>query len=468
MRQSQTIRQTTRQKADFRLIAATHILQKGAASLRQLIQEELAANPALELATDLLCPSCGFPLHKGECRFCSGLLITPNNGGDGGEQFLPSHIGQRSDKSLIGQSDIGETASPVSLAEHLRAQAHEALPTADHYIADYMVANIGEKGLLECELEEISGDLHVPLERLHGVLTALQGLEPLGVGSRSPQEALLSQIGFLSQNRKVDPWAEKLISSCWEDLAYRRYQRIARILGCSLEEVRKSVEFIRENLNPYPANAFSGLQQLAAPQGISWPDVIIHREKDGYRVEVVESYESELRISDSFLRLRRVLSGNGNPSSRSVHALESLRRACFFLACLKIRRKTLQDVTECVVDLQRGYLDTGMEENLRPLTRSKVAALLGKHESTISRAVADKFVLLPCKQLVPFDRFFAPGAGPKSIIRELVRREGKHRPLTDKEIRQILETRGYHLARRTVAKYRLLLQIPPSNQRRNH
>jgi len=465
MRQDQSLRQTVRQKADFRLIAANQVLQKGALSLRQLIQEELSANPALELAADLLCPSCGSPLRQGECRYCSGLAAPSSQGAEGAEAFPLPPSGPRKEKRQAEQSEVGEIAAPVSLADHLRSQARAHLPPQDHSIADYLIANIGEKGLLECTLQEVSEELGQPPDRVERVLSVLQGLDPLGVGSRTPQEALLIQIQHLLREKRVDPWAEKVIQHCWEDLAYHRYQKIAHSLDCTVEEVKASAEFIRDNLNPYPASAFAG-QSLSSAQIIRWPDLVIHREKDDYRVEVVESYESELRISDGFLRLRRALAGNDGASDQTAVALEALRRACFFLACLKMRKRTLQEVAECVARLQRGYLDTGVEEYLRPLTRAKVAAVLGKHESTVSRAVADKYVLLPDRKLVPFGRFFAPGAAPKSVILELVSREGQGRPLTDRQISRILESRGYRVARRTVAKYRQALRIPPSTQRR--
>jgi len=465
MKQGQTLRQATRQKTDFRLIAANQVLQKGVLGLRQFIQKELSSNPALELTTDLLCPTCGFPLRNGECRFCSAPFSAFAPGSDAGGSLFPPYPAERENRRATEQAAFPETAAPISLKDHLREQAKTLLPARDHFIAEYLIANIGEKGLLECELEEVCNDLHLPTGRASEVLRVLQGLDPVGVGARDCREAVLIQIRHLAREREVDPLAEGIILHCWEDLAYHRYQKIARFLRCSEEEVRKSAEFIRANLNPYPANAFARQPEASAPQSLRWPDLIIHREKDAYRVEVVESYESELRISDSFLRLRQFLSRDRSISSTSPVALESLRRACFFLACLKMRKKTLQEVGECIARLQRGYLDTGLEEHLRPLTRSKVAALLGKHESTISRAVADKFVLLPSQQLVPFERFFTPGAGPKSIIRELTQREARGRPLTDKQICRILETRGYRVSRRTVAKYRLSLGIPPSTQR---
>lgn len=466
MRQEQSVRQTIRQKADFRLIAANQVLQKGTLGLRQFIQEELSTNPALELAAELICPSCGSPIRQGQCRFCGLLTEVAEQGGEAADQFPLSLAEQRKLKRRQEQGEVGELAATLSLAEYLRNQAQSLLSPRDYRIADYLIANIGDKGLLECELEEVCTELGRPAAEVEHVLAVVQGLDPLGVGARTTQEALLIQIQHLARESEIDPWAEKIVRQCWEDLAYHRYPRIARSLGCTVEQAKESATFIRENLNPYPASAFVGPPQQAAAQTIKWPDIVIHREKDDYRVEIVESYESELRISDSFLKLRRAFSGGGKSNEQNAVALDALRRACFFLACLKMRKRTLQEVAECVARLQRGYLDTGAEEHLRPLTRAKVASLLGKHESTLSRAVADKFVLLPNRRLVPFERFFTPGAAPKSIIIELIRGEGRGRPLTDRQISRILESRGYRVARRTVTKYRLGLRIPPSTQRR--
>jgi RNA polymerase sigma-54 factor len=465
MRQDQVLSQRLRQKADFRLIAANQILQKGVGNLQQAIQEELSNNPALELQTEQLCPTCGFPLRKGECRFCSKLAFIAE-GKESGDQ-LSIYTPLPKDKSSQGtRPEVSELEASISLAEHLRAQAQAALPTQDYPIADYLIANIDDKGLLQCELEEVAQELKRPLEKVGQVLSVLQGLDPLGVGARDPQEALLVQLSHLAVEQAVDPRAEEIIRTCWNDLANHRYEKIARKLHCEVKEVEKAVAFILNHLSPYPASGFLSRGQNPQESNVRWPDLVIHREKDDYRVEVVESFESELRISDAFLKLRQSLSGTLPRTGKEAAALESLRRACFFLSCLKMRKKTLEEVGRAVVRLQQGFLDTGLEEHLRPLTRAKVGSLLGKHESTISRAVADKFVLLPSQQLIPFEKFFARSAGPKSIIRDLIQREARNRTLTDQQIAQILASRGYPVARRTVTKYRLALRIPSSNQRR--
>ena len=412
----------------------------------------------------MLCPSCGSPMRDGKCRLCEGLLATSDKESlyDTAEE---RRLGKRLERDGKPRREVGDIAETVSLEDHLREQMRSVLDADGQKIADYLIANIDERGLLECELEEVGRETKSDLSEVKKALAALQAADPLGVGAKSPQEALLLQVQHMArEGEQVDPWAAEILEHCWEDLAYQRYQRIARSVRCTIEQARQAADYIRDNLNPYPASAFSARGSMES-QAIRWPDIVIYRERDDYIVEIVESYESELRISETFLRLRRVLGAN-NRSGKKTAALDSLRRASFFLACLKMRRRTLQEVAECVVRMQRGYLDTGAEQHLRPLTRAKVASLLGKHESTVSRAVADKLVLMPDRRLIPFERFFSPSAAPKSVILELIHQERHGKPLTDLQISRILESRGYRVARRTVAKYRQALKIPPSTQRR--
>jgi RNA polymerase sigma-54 factor len=261
-----------------------------------------------------------------------------------------------------------------------------------------------------------------------------------------------------------------VIAEHWESLARHAYAKISRALGIGRPELDACLAFIQTNLNPYPGRQFySPWQEDASATGApAAPDVIIRRELDEYRVELPPPVEGELRLSASYARLRRLIAEAPQrrlpPGWRA--ALESVRRARWFLSCLQMRDATLKQVCECLVAEQRGYLDTGREESIRPLTQTRVAAAVGKHESTVSRAVAGKFALLPWGALVPLAKFFDSSAAPKGIIKELIEREDRSRPLTDSELSSLLRSRGYDLARRTVTKYRLALDIPSHTRRR--
>lgn len=474
MRYEQRTTQAARQKMGAKLIAAGRILEMSSLELTDRIDQELAANPALELAEESVCPACHCSMRNGVCLNCGSRRVEGNNGDVVGEALaaeLPLYRVRPEPVDDDVEDPYMRAESPVTLQEHLRYQAHATLTDEDYPLADYLIANIDDRGLLDGTLEDAARDANVPLERLERVLQTIQGFEPAGVGARSPQEALLIQVRQLQQEHPDHGHAESIIRDHWQELAARAYGRIARALNVSRAEVEQTVEFIRANLDPYPGRQFRMFweNQPKNPDAVRRPDVIIRRDVDQYVIEVVESSDFVLRISESYRELQRRLADQKRgwvpPDWR--HAVDSLKRADWFVQSIRMRRRTLQTVTEAIVAVQQPFLDTGLEEQLRPLTRAKLAAAVGKHESTISRALANKYVLLPppASRIINYDRFFTPALSVKSIIGQLVQRESPYRPLTDRQICQILDTRGVRIARRTVAKYRLALNIPSSEQR---
>jgi len=457
-----------------KLIAAGRILQMSSLELLDRIDQELAANPALELSEDSVCPACRSSLRAGVCLNC-GLNRAERHRADALQQYLSEPPPPRPRAETLEEEPEDpylRAETPFTLQEHLRLQAHAALPAHDYGIADYLIANINDRGLLESEVEEAARDLGLPEERVRNVLAAVQQFEPAGVGARTPQEALLIQVRQLQEeNGNGNGCAERLIRDHWHELATQAYHKLARALGVSRAEIESAVEFIRANLDPYPGRQFRAFWQHEPknPQAIQRPDVIITRQLDEYVIEVVESSDFVIRISESYRELQRTMARQkrGWVPNEWRHAVEGLKRADWFIQSIKMRRRTLQTVTEAIVVEQRAFLDTGQEDRLKPLTQARLAQIVDKHESTISRALASKFVLLPppADRIVGYDIFFTPSLGAKSVISQLVQRESPYRPLTDRQICQILENRGFNVARRTVAKYRLALNIPSSEQR---
>jgi len=474
MRYEQRGRQVARQKMGAKLIAAGRILEMSSLELLDRIDQELSTNPALEVAEESICPVCRCSLRQGTCLNC-GLGRLERQQSEALAQYLaepplPRPRAEAAEEETEDPYLRAET--PFTLREHLRLQARAALPAADYGIADYLIANINDRGLLECDPEEAARDLGVAADRVGGVLAAIQGFEPAGVGARTPQQALLIQLKQLrEENGGGDGCAERLLRDHWHDLATHSYSKIAHALGVSHSEVEAAAHFIRSNLDPYPGRQFRAFwqHQPKNPQAIPRTDVIITRQVDQYLVEVVESSDFVLRISESYRELQRALAGQrrGWIQPEWKQAVEYMKRADWFIQSIKMRRRTLQTVTEAIVQLQQPFLDTGQEDKLRPLTQAKLARIVGKHESTVSRALASKFVLLPppANKIVGYDRFFTPSLGAKSVISQLVMRESPYRPLTDRQICQVLASRGFKVARRTVAKYRMALNIPSSEQR---
>jgi RNA polymerase sigma-54 factor len=194
------------------------------------------------------------------------------------------------------------------------------------------------------------------------------------------------------------------------------------------------------------------------------PDVVIKLEEGEFAVEVVESRRFFMRVNPMYSRLATQLRGNGVHYSddEKKHIQQYVSRAKLFMSNVNQRRETMLKIAKVLVQVQEEFLRHGIRQ-LRPLTRAQVAEATGLHESTVSRATAGKYVMLPNRQVIPFSDFFTASLSVKDVIKEIIVREG--RPLTDREIVSRLRDEGIRVARRTVAKYRSQLGILPSTLR---
>jgi RNA polymerase sigma-54 factor len=178
---------------------------------------------------------------------------------------------------------------------------------------------------------------------------------------------------------------------------------------------------------------------------------------------VVESRRFVLRVNPMYTRISTEIPSTGPMSSDDKrHVQQYVGRAKLFIANINQRRQTIHNITTCLVQKQKDFLEHGVR-HLKPLSRAAIAVELGIHESTVSRATAAKYVMLPAGEVIPFSHFFTPSLSVKDIIKEMVEKEG--RPLTDAQIAERLKDRGIEIARRTVAKYRMQLDILPSSLR---
>jgi len=220
---------------------------------------------------------------------------------------------------------------------------------------------------------------------------------------------------------------------------------------------------VKTKLNPHPAHGFSSTNASDRDTRAMYviPDVVISKGPDGFEVEVVESRRFALQINPMYTRLSAELrnsSATMNPEEKR-HVQQYVGRARLFIANINQRRQTLFNITRCLVGQQREFLEHGVR-SLKPLSRAAIAQELGVHESTVSRATAQKYVMLPNGEVIPYAHFFTPSLSVKDIMKEVIEKEGK--PLTDSEIVDRLAATGIHIARRTVAKYRMQLDILPS------
>jgi len=436
------------------LLNLAHLLTLPTLELHQAVQLELAENPALEEAEvhDLPCSRCGGPVLDGLCLRCAY-----DAGGD-----------QTSAAPAEAVDPLLFVAAPRSIAEALLADLHASLPDSEHAIATTLIGSLDENGFLREDLEMLARALGVELERIQAVLKRLKELGPAGIATYDTRECLLAQIDALEARGVTCPHARVIVSDHLEDLGARRTRQITRQLKISQDEVEAVRVFVRKHLWPYPIQS-SG-ESPAAPQRTRYrtPDMAIYdRANRGeetpdtrFGVEVLHSPRRILRLNPLYQDLARQAASLAD--DERAHVQEYVSRARVFLANLRQRESALQRIGEVIVARQEQFLLHGVR-SLAPLTRAEIATELGIHESTVSRATSEKTALLPKQELLPLSEFFVAARGVQDVLRELISDENT--PLSDEELSQQLAERGYPIARRTVAKYRDQLRIPPSHLR---
>ncbi len=326
-------------------------------------------------------------------------------------------------------------------------------------IAEFLVGNLDERGFLECSVEEVARILEVSTAEVRVVLKELQAQEPVGIGSRDLKECLLLQLDYLEARGTTAPHVRAIIERHLAQLGEHKFSRIAQELHIPSAEVTAAAQFIKKHLNPFPAQGTPAANGAAS--GYVLPDVIIARRDKGFEVDVVESKRFFLRINPLYreLMLRAQQEEAHLNDNEKRHIQQYVSRARLFMANIDQRRQTLQRIVAYLVSFQGDYLANGVR-HLRPLTRAMVAAELGVHESTVSRATASKYVMLPTGEVVPLSHFFTPSLSAKDVIKDMIEHEAE--PLTDEQIAEGLAAKGITIARRTVAKYREQLGILPS------
>jgi RNA polymerase sigma-54 factor len=451
-------------KVSPRLVAANYILELSSMELQQAIATELSDNPALELMDVPTCQVCGSELQGSICPHC----IQRQKGSEPQRDDSAHAYEDRESQSGSGGDDddfdpLTKVASEQTLAERLIWDLGTILPDADMKIAEYLVGSLDEKGYLSCTVEEVAYELEVELQNVRAVLKALQSLEPIGIGARNLRECLLIQLDYLEQQGLHQEYAREIVSGYLMEMGEHKFGKIAQELKIAPDVVAAVWEFVKTKLNPHPAHGFSSTnaRDRDTRQMYILPDVIITRGETGLEVEVVESKRFMLRINPIYSKLSGELHRNGAALSQDErrHIQQYVGRAKLFIANINQRRQTLFNITRCLAEKQKDFLEQGVR-HLKPLSRAAVAIDLGVHESTVSRATAGKYVMTPEGEVIPFSHFFTPSLSIKDVIKEMVEKE--RNPLTDAQIADRLREKGINIARRTVAKYRMQLDILPS------
>jgi RNA polymerase sigma-54 factor len=331
-------------------------------------------------------------------------------------------------------------------------------------IGEAIVQNLDEDGLLRVPLEDVAAMGPWPLETVETVLALVQSLDPPGVAARSLTECLRIQLRVLGLEGSP---ADVMVRDHMKQLQGHQYPEIARQMGLSADEVAHHLEIIR-GLSPRPGYRYGGKRS-----DYILPDVFVVKEGEEYKIVLNDDGLPKLRISPTY---RRMLDQK-EPGSEETRAYvkDKLRSALWLLKSVDQRQRTIYKVADSIVRHQRAFLDHGIS-HLRPLVLRDVASDIGMHESTVSRVVANKYMHTP-RGVYEMRFFFHSGITStmgesvssvtiKDRIRKMIEEEDASRPLSDSRIADVLGGEGLPLARRTVAKYREELRIPPSNLRK--
>lgn len=335
-------------------------------------------------------------------------------------------------------------------------------PDKIRVVAEMVIGNIDEDGYLKATEEEIAKMSETDIESVKKAIEVVQGFDPAGVGARNLKECLILQIRALGLENTI---IKSVIEEYLDDIKKKKYEHIARKLAISIDEVLKAVKII-EKLEPRPGRNFSKTMV-----NVPVPDVYVNKVEGQYQIILNDEGIPKLRLNKLY---RQLFTEKQLQTQERKYLKEKFKNAVEFLKSLEQRNKTIYRVTESLLKFQKDFFDKGVSY-LRPLNLRDVAGELGLHESTISRVTSNKY--LACEHgIFNFKFFFSNALSSnqgnvsttlvKELIQNIINEEKAENPFSDKEIAEILQKRGIDIARRTVAKYREELKIPPKPLRK--
>ena len=386
-----------------------------------------------------------------------------------------SQVYENSQFSFENQNSHNET-----LGEHLLWQLNlTPISDTDRAIATTIIDAVDDDGYLKSDLtdihsslsKEIDGEItegeesEIGLDEIEAVLHMIQSMEPTGVAARDIQECLLLQLRQCDKDTPMLALAIELVSKHLDLLAGRDFNQLMRQLKLDQEKLQDVIVLI-QSMNPRP-----GGQIHETRTEYITPDVYVKKVKGRWRVELNSELMPHLRVNTSYASMiRRADNSDDNVSLKS-----HLQEARWFIKSLQSRSETLLRVSTCIVERQRAFLEYG-EEAMKPMVLHDVAEALGMHESTISRVTTRKYMHTP-RGIFELKYFFsshlstshggeASSTAIRALMKKLIAAETPKKPLSDSKISALLSEQGINVARRTVAKYREAMAIPPSNERK--
>ena len=371
-----------------------------------------------------------------------------------------------------------------SFHEHLESQLIlRDLTEKQKILGEYILGNIDEDGYLRRELSNIVDDLAflqnvtTTEEELDEVLTIIQDLEPDGVGARTLRECLLLQIAKRDHSQAAVKLSYKILDQHFEEFSKRHYDKIISRLNITEEELKSAIDEVLR-LNPKPGSVYGDTYSKSAQQII--PDFILELSEDGFDLHLNSRNLPELKLSKSYSELLQTYSRDkGNKKALKdavVFVKQKIDSAKWFIDAIKQRQNTLLLTMNAILQYQEEYFIDGDETKLKPMILKDVAEMTNLDISTVSRVANSKYIQTHFG-IFPLKFFFSEGLQTdsgeevstreiKRILQDCIDNEEKRRPLTDEKLTDILQGKGYQIARRTVAKYREQLNIPVARLRK--
>ncbi len=474
---------------------AIRLLQLSSLELQQEIQEALESNPMLEESDDESNQDGTKAEQVDQSENGSPEPTDLHMDSSSGDTEDPPEWDNQYDATISSGTTRTNTdgdfpdldarnSAPETLTDHLQWQAQMSpFSGRDRSIADNIIDSINEDGYLASTLEDICTSLNkagsddpglenndpFELDEIEAVLHCIQNFDPLGVGGRDLAETLQLQLRVLDPATPYLEQAKKLATATnLALLANRDTANLKKQLKFDQDALQQAILLIQQ-LNPRPGSSIHATQAAYIS-----PDVIVRKVKGRWRADLNGDHSPKLQINRMYESMARAGSTKTDKNDKK-YLTEQLQQAKWFLKSLHSRNDTLLKVAKKIVDRQRAFLDHGAEA-MRPLVLHDIAEAVEMHESTISRVTTNKYMLTP-RGIFELKFFFSSHVGTvdggtcsataiRSLIKKLVAAEPTHKPISDNNIAKIMATQGINVARRTIAKYRESMNIPPSNQRK--
>ena len=443
------------------------ILQASTLELSQLLNQALELNPTLEDLTE----------SESYDELIADESPNPDNYDDWQESYQDDlreyaiierrSQGSDSDAEERREHFYNSIVSPLSLQEHLKAQINESgLSPEQLGDALIIIGNLTDHGYLDAPLEQLAIHLRIPGQRLEDALAIIQTLDPSGVGAIDLRECLLLQLDHLGLGNTLEA---ELVDGHLAEIAKHHYPQLARKLHVSIEKILEAINHIQA-LDPSPGSRF----QLGGNPYIK-PDLIIKKDEFGdWEAQLTGSYLPRLRINDQY---KDLLAQSSNDRKTRNYLRDQIRDGKTIIRAIDQRQETILAIAREIVDRQKPFLNNG-PRFLKPMTMNDIAEIIGVHPTTVSRAVAGKYIQTP-HGLMEMRKFFATGyqtssgddvsnEGVREALQKLIENEPPSKPLSDSRLEKLLNENGIKIARRTVAKYREQLGILPSHLRKKY